>query len=162
MAYSYARLVALAFGFQHAFGKGHTDENPFLKRVRYQPLSPELCQRSHLFFQCIRAASDVVTAMVDDIGRPSQSESELMDLLFSLLNPCTGIYVRHGPESQTVFVAFSCAFLIKVRPFAPLFPLHALTEKSATSTEICIIYIIRAARGNCPDCRTRHRVSRLS
>lgn len=78
LAYSYARLVALAFGFQHAFGKGKTDENPFLMR-------------------CIRAASDVVGAMVDDIGRPSQR-----------------IYVRHGPESQTVFVAFSCAFLIKL------------------------------------------------
>jgi len=35
--------------------------------------------------------------MVDDIGRPSQR-----------------IYVRHGPESQTVFVSFSCAFLIKL------------------------------------------------
>jgi Fungal specific transcription factor domain len=33
LAYSYARLVALAFGFQHAFGKSNTDENPFLKRV---------------------------------------------------------------------------------------------------------------------------------
>jgi len=34
LAYSYARLVALSFGFQHAFGKSDTDENPFLKRVR--------------------------------------------------------------------------------------------------------------------------------
>jgi len=78
LAFSYARLVALAFGFQHDFGKGSTEENPFLKR-------------------CIRAASDVVNAMVEDIGRPSQK-----------------VYVRHGPESQTVFVAFSCAFLIKL------------------------------------------------
>ncbi|KAI0303682.1 hypothetical protein B0F90DRAFT_1310868 [Multifurca ochricompacta] len=78
LGYSYARLVALAFGFQHAFGKGNTDENPFLNR-------------------CIRAASDVVSAMVDDIGRPSQR-----------------IYVRHGPESQTIFVAFSCTFLIRM------------------------------------------------
>ncbi|KAH9064023.1 hypothetical protein EDB87DRAFT_1701527 [Lactarius vividus] len=78
LGYSYARLVALAFGFQHAFGKSNTDENPFLIR-------------------CIRAASDVVNAMVDDVGIPSQR-----------------IYVRHGPESQTVFVAFSCTFLIKL------------------------------------------------
>ncbi|KAF8271195.1 hypothetical protein EI94DRAFT_1797367 [Lactarius quietus] len=78
LGYSYARLVALSFGFQHAFGKSNTDENPFLNR-------------------CIRAASDVVNAMVDDIGRPSQRN-----------------YVRHGPESQTVFVAFSCTFLIKL------------------------------------------------
>lgn len=34
LAYSYARLVALSFGFQHAFGKNDgTDENPFLLRV---------------------------------------------------------------------------------------------------------------------------------
>ncbi|KAH9168828.1 hypothetical protein EDB89DRAFT_2073548 [Lactarius sanguifluus] len=78
LGYSYARLVALAFGFQHAFGKSNTDENPFLIR-------------------CIRAAEDVVNAMVDDVGIPSQR-----------------IYVRHGPESQTVFVAFSCTFLIKL------------------------------------------------
>ncbi len=36
LGYSYARLVALAFGFQHAFGKGTTDENPFLNRVRHR------------------------------------------------------------------------------------------------------------------------------
>lgn len=34
LAFPYARLVALSYGFQHAFGKGHTDENPFLLRVR--------------------------------------------------------------------------------------------------------------------------------
>jgi len=93
LAYSYARLVALAFGFQHAFGKGGTDENPFLKR-------------------CIRAASDVVNAMVDDIGRPSQK-----------------IYVRHGPESQTVFVAFSCAFLIKL--LQPKYTTYLSSEQRA-------------------------------
>jgi hypothetical protein len=32
-AYSYARLVALSIGFQHAFGKSNTDENPFMTRV---------------------------------------------------------------------------------------------------------------------------------
>ncbi|KAI0058645.1 hypothetical protein BV25DRAFT_1829880 [Artomyces pyxidatus] len=78
LAFSYARLVVLAFGFQHAFGKSVTEENPFVIR-------------------CIRAASDVVSAMVDDIGRPEQR-----------------IYVRHGPDAQSVFVAFSCTFLIKL------------------------------------------------
>lgn len=33
LAYSYARLVALAYGFQHAFGRSNTNENPFLQRV---------------------------------------------------------------------------------------------------------------------------------
>lgn len=33
LAYSYSRLVALSFGFQHAFGRNHADENPFLSRV---------------------------------------------------------------------------------------------------------------------------------
>ena len=34
LAHSYARLVALSYGFQHAFGKNDgTDENPFLTRV---------------------------------------------------------------------------------------------------------------------------------
>jgi hypothetical protein len=34
LAHSYARLVALSYGFQHAFGKNaDTDENPFLMRV---------------------------------------------------------------------------------------------------------------------------------
>lgn len=93
LGYSYARLVALAFGFQHAFGKSNTDENPFLSR-------------------CIRAASDVVNAMVDDIGRPSQRN-----------------YVRHGPESQTVFVAFSCTFLIKL--LQPKYASYILPEQRA-------------------------------
>jgi hypothetical protein len=78
LAYSYARLIALSFGFQHAFGKNNTDENPFLLR-------------------CLRAASDVVKAVVDDIGRPSQK-----------------IYLRHGPEAQSVFLTFASAFLVKL------------------------------------------------
>ncbi|KAF7312328.1 Zn(2)-C6 fungal-type domain-containing protein [Mycena indigotica] len=53
LAYSYARLVALSFGFQHAFGKNNTDENPFLMR-------------------CLAAASDVVAAMVEAVGQPDQ------------------------------------------------------------------------------------------
>ncbi|KAF8807008.1 hypothetical protein BYT27DRAFT_7190720 [Phlegmacium glaucopus] len=54
LAHSYSRLVALSYGFQHAFGKNDgTDENPFLMR-------------------CLQAASDVVHAVVDDICRPTQ------------------------------------------------------------------------------------------
>ena len=34
LAYSYSRLIALSYGFQHAFGKNDgKDENPFLMRV---------------------------------------------------------------------------------------------------------------------------------
>jgi len=52
LAHSYARLAALSYGFQHAFGKNNgTDENPFLMR-------------------CLNAASDVVHAVVDKICRP--------------------------------------------------------------------------------------------
>lgn len=54
LAYSYARLIALSYGFQHAFGKNDgLDENPFLQR-------------------CLNAASDVVRAVVDDICIPQQ------------------------------------------------------------------------------------------
>ncbi|KAF8656844.1 hypothetical protein AX16_002392 [Volvariella volvacea WC 439] len=53
LAYSYARLSCLSFGFQHAFGKNHVRENPFLHR-------------------CLNAARDVVNAVVNDICRPSQ------------------------------------------------------------------------------------------
>ncbi|KII89885.1 hypothetical protein PLICRDRAFT_108635 [Plicaturopsis crispa FD-325 SS-3] len=78
LAYSYARLLALSFGFQHAFGKNNTDENPFLLR-------------------CYRAASDVVNTILNDVARPSQR-----------------VYLRHGPEAQSVFVTFACAFLVKL------------------------------------------------
>ena len=33
LAYSYARLAALAVGFQHQFTQNHEVENPFLERV---------------------------------------------------------------------------------------------------------------------------------
>ncbi|PPR05790.1 hypothetical protein CVT24_006845 [Panaeolus cyanescens] len=54
LAYSYSRLIALSYGFQHAFGKNDgIDENPFLMR-------------------CLKAASDVVDSLVSDICRPGQ------------------------------------------------------------------------------------------
>ncbi|KAE9407827.1 hypothetical protein BT96DRAFT_85827 [Gymnopus androsaceus JB14] len=78
LAFAYARLVVLSYGFQHAFGKNSSDDNPFLER-------------------CLNAANDIVKAMVEDIGRPSQR-----------------IFIRHGPEAQCVFVAFAAAFLVKL------------------------------------------------
>lgn len=48
LAYSYGRLIVLSYGFQHAFGKNNTDENPFLMR-------------------CLSAAEDVLQAVVNEI-----------------------------------------------------------------------------------------------
>jgi len=53
LAYSYSRLIALSYGFQHAFGKNTSEENPFLNR-------------------CLNAARDVVHAVLDEICRPDQ------------------------------------------------------------------------------------------
>jgi hypothetical protein len=78
LAFGYGRLIVLSYGFQHAFGKSSSDDNPFLER-------------------CMNAANDIVKAMVEDIGRPSQR-----------------IFIRHGPEAQSVFVAFAAAFLVKL------------------------------------------------
>lgn len=72
LAYSYARLIALSFGFQHAFGKNNTDENPFLLRVSFLTLS-QMFSLLNSFCQCLRAASDVVNTVIDNIGRPTQS-----------------------------------------------------------------------------------------
>ncbi|KAJ7104225.1 hypothetical protein B0H15DRAFT_1016609 [Mycena belliarum] len=91
LAFSYARLVALSFGFQHAFGKNNTDENPFLER-------------------CLTAASDVVTAIVEDVGRPNYR-----------------IYLRHGPIAQSVFVTFAASMLIKL--MQPKFATYITTDK---------------------------------
>ncbi|KAF8625539.1 hypothetical protein AX15_005306 [Amanita polypyramis BW_CC] len=48
VAFSYNRLIVLSYGFQHAFGKNNTDENPFLLR-------------------CLNAAQDVLHAVVDNV-----------------------------------------------------------------------------------------------
>ncbi|KZV73082.1 hypothetical protein PENSPDRAFT_649168 [Peniophora sp. CONT] len=79
LGYSFARLVVLSHGFQHAW------------RTRDGGVGEEVVSR------CIRAATDVVSAMVDDIGRPEQR-----------------IYVRMASEAQLVFVAFACSFLIRL------------------------------------------------
>lgn len=78
LAFSYARLTALSFGFQYAFGRKapsttkSDDERFMLWRVRLV---------HHLFYlfaahsnlQCFRAAKDVLKAYLDEIAVPSQS-----------------------------------------------------------------------------------------
>ncbi|KAH9481451.1 Transcriptional activator of proteases prtT [Psilocybe cubensis] len=94
LAYSYARLIALSYGFQHAFGKtDRVNENPFLER-------------------CLRAAFDVVDALVSDICRPGQLH-----------------FVKHGPEAQSVFVTFASAFLVKL--LQPRFTTYLTPETRA-------------------------------
>ncbi|KAJ3971250.1 hypothetical protein EV361DRAFT_912156 [Lentinula raphanica] len=78
LAFGYARMIVLSYGFQHAFGKNSSNDNPFLER-------------------CMNAANNIVQTMVEDIGRPEQR-----------------IFIRHGPEAQSVFVAFAAAFLVKL------------------------------------------------
>jgi hypothetical protein len=68
-------------------------------------------------FKCLAAASDVVNTYVNDIGRPAQSMSTV--LARSLLSLTTffcfsGVYLRHGPEAQSVFATFAASFLVKV------------------------------------------------
>lgn len=91
LAYPYARLVALSYGFQHAFGKGRTDENPFLQRV-CSPHCFALRDLAYLY-QCLSAASDVVNAVVDDVCRPSQSMSllRLFNVVISNIRPTKSI-----------------------------------------------------------------------
>ncbi|TCD60602.1 hypothetical protein EIP91_009820 [Steccherinum ochraceum] len=78
LAYSYARLSALSFGFQYDFAK-KPEGNDFL------------------LWRCLRAAKDVLHAYLDEIATPSQK-----------------VFVRHGPDAQSVFVTFASTFLIKL------------------------------------------------
>jgi hypothetical protein len=74
-----------------------------------------------------------------------------------------GIYVRHGPESQTVFVAFSCTFLIKVRLLCTASTSYNLSDiELVIATEIRVIYLAGTARRDHKNSRTRRRVSRCS
>lgn len=50
-----------------------------------------------LLMKCYRAATDVVKAFVTNAGAPHQR-----------------IYLRHGPEAQSIFVTFASTFLIKL------------------------------------------------
>ena len=75
LAYSYARLTVLAVGFQQAFGRSGTPTDlSFLWRVSGNVWA--LCVTTYSFMQCLRAATDVVNCVVDDIGVPSQSSSK--------------------------------------------------------------------------------------
>ncbi|KAG7089735.1 hypothetical protein E1B28_011389 [Marasmius oreades] len=81
MAYSYSRLLALSYGFQHAFGKNtsnNQNEKSFLMR-------------------CILAATDLIKSVVEFNNREER-----------------WIYVRHGPDAQSVFITFAAAFLVKI------------------------------------------------
>jgi hypothetical protein len=121
LAFSYARLVALSFGFQHAFGKNNTDENPFLMRVS-DGCWP-IILRLHVF-QCLTAAFDVVTAFVEDVGRPDQRmliSPQVLDVLVAQY-VSSGVYLRHGPIAQSVFVTFASSMLVKVCIYLPRDP----------------------------------------
>ncbi|CAL1716294.1 unnamed protein product [Somion occarium] len=66
-----------------------------------------------MLWRCLRVAKEVAKTYVDDIGIPEQR-----------------IYLRHGPDSQSVFVTFACTFLIKLlQPkYAGYLPIHERGE----------------------------------
>ncbi|RXW24288.1 hypothetical protein EST38_g1583 [Candolleomyces aberdarensis] len=155
LAYSYARLIALSYGFQHAFGKNDgQDENPFLMR-------------------CLSAASDVVNAVVRDIpaslrhyirhGPEAQSVfvTFASAFLVKLLQPKFASYLsheqrvairdlvqqvvdvlsevsiddRHGPKLYSRFLQGLLAKpLAKIDPSAPDVPLPPRSRSRKTKT----------------------------
>ncbi|KAI0649349.1 hypothetical protein C8Q79DRAFT_904183 [Trametes meyenii] len=48
------------------------------------------------FWRCLRASKDLIKTLLDELGTPKNRE-----------------YLRHGPDAESVFVTFTCAFLIK-------------------------------------------------
>ncbi|KAH6908977.1 hypothetical protein BKA70DRAFT_1426129 [Coprinopsis sp. MPI-PUGE-AT-0042] len=81
LAYSYARLIALSYGFQHAFGKNDgLDENPFLQR-------------------CLNAASDVVRT-VDTGGGMALMPRASLSLCFSIPHQTVAAQVRLVPSRE--------------------------------------------------------------
>ena len=55
---------------------------------------------------------------VNDIGRPAQRKcSFCAPINLTKLILLVDIYLRHGPEAQSVFVTFACSFLVKVIAF---------------------------------------------
>lgn len=111
LAHSYARLVALSYGFQHAFGKNDgTDENPFLTRV--SPLKTNF--NGKLKFSCFSAwKRHPMSSMLWLMVQLTVSCSIGFFILFLPWHR-VGPYFRHGPEAQSVFVTFASAFLVKV------------------------------------------------
>ena len=112
LAYSYARLSVLSVGFQHTFGKASSNsEVPFLWRVSYilrvrkiiltRKIAVPPCGQGHGVVCCglSRNPEYVLCSYDHDAVLISAKE----------------IYLRHGPEAQSVFVTFASTFLIKVR-----------------------------------------------
>ena len=113
LAFSYGRTTVLSWGFQYAFGKSSLGRDvDLLNRAcgyfffAYEP-------SAHRFLQCLRAALDVLTAILDEIAVPDQSTCDSLVTMNST-DYFTGIFLLHGPEAQSVFVTFACAFLIKL------------------------------------------------
>ncbi len=76
---------------------------------------------TYCLHQCLRASKDLIRTLVDNIGVPElrTSPSCSCQRLYSQVRH-VGIYLRHGPDSECVFVTFTCAFLIKVHILALL------------------------------------------
>ncbi|KAF8920252.1 hypothetical protein CPB85DRAFT_1429060 [Mucidula mucida] len=92
LAFSYARLASLSFGFQHAFGKNRNNETPSCN--------------------CLAAAYDVHNVILNDVGRPEQRiylrhgpEAQIVFVTFAstflikLLQPKYATYIDAGQRS---------------------------------------------------------------
>jgi hypothetical protein len=93
-------------------------------------------------YQCLKAASDVVDSVVNDICRPNQRMcSSLVINASALINMARIVhYFRHGPEAQSVFVTFASAFLVKARVFLQSCePCIDSSISPAASTKVCVL-----------------------
>ncbi|KAI0370391.1 hypothetical protein BV20DRAFT_1074886 [Pilatotrama ljubarskyi] len=66
------------------------------------------------FWRCLRASKSLIRTLLDELGSPRMR-----------------IYLRHGPDAESVFVTFTCAFLIKT-----LHPRYAQHIPRETRVEI--------------------------
>lgn len=88
LAYSYARMSVLSFGFQYAFGKTSVGQDvTLLRRVSREAyfffFSRREAQRPRFTFlsvQCLRAAFDVLNAVLEDVAVPDKSEYDFFAL----------------------------------------------------------------------------------
>ena len=112
LAYSYARLSVLSVGFQHTFGKvSSNSEVPFLWRV-----SAILRVRRIILTRKIAVppSGEGHGIVCGRLSRDPEYVVHSYDLVAVLISAAE-IYLRHGPEAQSVFVTFASTFLIKVR-----------------------------------------------
>lgn len=115
LAYSYSRLVALSYGFQHAFGKRDAEDNPFLTRVCSTESGPRYRNNVH-FLSTVYPCS--IRCYQRNGGRYWCAFAEWVTLriivvvVFLIIYLVLGIYVRHGPMAQMVFVSFAATFLV--------------------------------------------------